>query len=434
VVDGRAFSASRGTVLVAGGGIGGLQAALGLGRCGFDVTVLERSAEFGEIGAGLQLAPNATRVLKKLRLLDQVLDVGVLPQRLVLADAVTGEELTALDVTDFDKRYGGPYVVVHRADLLSILLEACRAEPSIELVPGKAITRVEEPDPRTVLVSCADGSTFSGDVLLGADGLHSRVRKLIDDSPPVASGYVAYRGAVPTELVPDRSADRDVVAFLGVGLHFVQYPLRGGRLYNQVAVFQSRRFLAGADDWGGPEELDEAFSGAHERIRNALGAIDRQARWQMYDREPLTTWTHGRSVLLGDAAHPMLQYLAQGACQAIEDGDCLAYALGQARAQGGDLVQGFTEYERHRLARAGRTQRHARIWGDMWHADGVARVLMNAYLRERDPRDHRHVSPLYGTPPTCAHSTSGPAGESYPAHPIHDDVAASALATSPTQN
>jgi 2-polyprenyl-6-methoxyphenol hydroxylase-like FAD-dependent oxidoreductase len=420
-------------VIVAGGGIGGLLAALALARRGFEVTVLERAAEFGEIGAGLQLAPNATRVLKKLGLLDRVLDVGVLPRRLVLADARTAAELTSLDVSDFDHRYGGPYVVVHRADLLAILLGACREEPSIELLAGKEVVGFDEPDHRSVRVACADGTQLVGDVLLGADGLHSRVRSVIDDSAPVASGYVAYRGAVPTETVASRSADRDVVAFLGVGLHFVQYPLRGGEVYNQVAVFRSDRFLAGEAEWGTPEELDHAFASVHERIRTALGAIDRSASWQMFDREPLQTWTHGRSVLLGDAAHPMLQYLAQGACQAIEDGDCLAYSLASARAGARDLTDGLAMYEQHRLERAGRTQRRARVWGDIWHSDGVARVLMDAYFRERAVDDLRHVTPLYGVPAACVHPEDAPvaASLSHLRTPEHS-VATTAVSTPTT--
>lgn len=411
-------------VLVVGGGIGGLTTALALARRGFGVTVLERSAEFGEIGAGIQLAPNATRVLKRLGVLDDLLDVGVRPRRLVLADAVTAAELTSLDVTDFDRRYGGPYVVAHRGDLLALLVDACRREPAIRLESGKEVVAVEEPGPAEVRVTCADGTTYTGDLLVGADGLHSRVRRTLDRSDPVYSGYVAYRGAVPTETVASRSADGDVVAFLGVGLHFVQYPLRGGRLYNQVAVFHSARFAAGEADWGGPEELDQAFAGTHERIRHALGAIDRTARWAMFDREPLDTWTRGRSVLLGDAAHPMLQYLAQGACQAIMDADCLAHALDETR----DLGAGLAEYERHRLDRASGTQRKARVWGDIWHSDGVARLLMDAYLRERDPADHRHVAPIYDIPATCAHSGGGPGVLGRPT----DTVAAGAPApTSP---
>jgi 3-hydroxybenzoate 6-monooxygenase len=391
-------------VVIAGGGIGGLSAALCLARRGFDVTVLERSPEFAEIGAGLQLAPNATRVLDGLGLLDEILSVGVLPDRLVLADATTDEELTVLDVTGFTEQFGGPYVVAHRGDVLAILLRACLAEPSVHLYPSKTVTRVVEPDAGTVRAECADGTSFEGGALIGADGLHSTVRKLIDDSAPVFSGYVAYRGAVPIDQVAARSDHRDVVAFLGHGRHFVQYPLRSGSFYNQVAVFRSDRYLAGQSHWGTPEELELAFQTSSKRIRTALDAIERGMSWPMYDREPLSRWSHGRSVLMGDAAHPMLQYLAQGACQAIQDADCLAYSLAEAVDAGHDVVDGFAEFQRHRMAPAGRTQTNARIWGDIWHTDGLAEFLRNVYLRERDPKDLRHVSPFYALADTCAHS------------------------------
>ncbi|HEY7046829.1 MAG TPA: FAD-dependent oxidoreductase [Jatrophihabitantaceae bacterium] len=394
-------------IVIAGGGIGGLTAALSLSRRGFEVTVLERSAEFGEIGAGLQLAPNATRVLKSFGLLDDVLDVGVLPDRLVLADAATHEELTAVDVRRFDELFGGPYVVAHRGDLLSILLRACTAEPSIELLAGKAVVAAAEPDEGVVAVECADGSTYTGNALVGADGLRSTVRTVLDRTDPICSGYVAYRGAVPTETVAARSGSRDVVAYIGHGLHFVQYPLRGGRLYNQVAVFRSERYLRGEAEWGTPDELDAAFAATSEKIRTALQAIDRSVNWPMYDRDPLPRWAHGRTVLLGDAAHPMLQYLAQGACQAIQDADCLGYSLAAATEAGRDVVDGFARYQQHRVGPASRTQRSARLWGDMWHSDGLVEILRNAYLRERDPDDLRHVAPFYALAETCSHSTQG---------------------------
>jgi 3-hydroxybenzoate 6-monooxygenase len=395
-------------ILIAGGGIGGLSAALAAARRGFDVTVLERAPSFSEIGAGVQLAPNATRILKALGLLDDVLDIGVLPDRLVLADAVTNEELTALDVTGFEEQFGGPYVVAHRGDLLSILVRACAAEASLELYSSKNVVRVGEPEGQTVVVECADGSRYTGDILVGADGLHSTVRKAIDPSDPICSGFIAYRGAVPTERVAARSDSRDVVAFIGHGLHFVQYPLRRGDLYNQVAVFRSARYFEGQKEWGTPEELDTVFAATSERIQTALQAIDRGANWPMYDREPLFEWTHGRSVLLGDAAHPMLQYLAQGACQAIQDADCLAYALSQARDAGRDLVSGFPEYERHRVPVATNVQRTARVWGDIWHTGGLVETLRNAYFRERKPTDLTYVDTFYAQAETCAHTTGEP--------------------------
>jgi 3-hydroxybenzoate 6-monooxygenase len=408
-------------ILVAGGGIGGLSAALAAARKGFDVTVLEKAAEFVELGAGLQLAPNATRVLKRFGVLEDVLDAGVLPDRLVLASAITGEELTSLDVRDFDTMYGGPYVVMHRADLLAILYRACAAMPSVELRPNKAVVAVSQPDPGTVVAHCADGSHISGDALIGADGLHSVVRKLIVDSEPICSGYVAYRGAVPVEEVASRSASRDVVAFIGPELHFVQYQVRRGELYNQVAVFRSRRYEAGEADWGAPDELDERFSVACEQVRIALKAINRDMRWPMYDREPLDTWRNGQAVLLGDAAHPMLQYLAQGACQALEDSDSLASAMAAAVGAGRGVVDAFEDYQRRRIPATARVQRNARLWGDLWHADGLLQLMRDIYLRERDPDDHRHVVNLYqerpngGTETGAAHTGAPAAGSPKPA-------------------
>ena len=393
-------------ILVAGGGIGGLSAALAAARKGFDVTVLEKAPEFVEIGAGLQLAPNATRVLKRLGVLDDVLDVGVLPDRLVLASAITGEELTTLDVRDFDDLYGGPYVVAHRGDLLAILYRACAAMASVELLPSKAVVSVSEPSPGTVIAHCADGSQYSGEALIGADGLHSVVRKLIVDNEPICSGYVAYRGAVPIEEVASPSASRDVVAFIGPEIHFVQYPLRRGELYNQVAVFRSPRYQSGAADWGTPDELDDRFSIACEQVRIALKAIHRNVRWPMYDREPLDNWRHGRAVLLGDAAHPMLQYLAQGACQALADSDVLASSMAAAAESGRDVTEAFDDYQRERMPSTARVQRNARLWGDLWHADGLLQVMRDTYLRERDPNDHRHLVHLYKEAPTTQASIS----------------------------
>lgn len=387
-------------VLVVGGGIGGLATALACAQAGRQVRVLERAEAFGEIGAGLQLAPNATRILDRLGVLDRVIDAGVLPERLVFNDALTGHRLTHLDLgTGFRHRYAAPYVVLHRSDLLDILLAACR-EHGVVLENGSHVTAVAD-EPDGVTVSCADGTGYEAAVAVAADGLRSGLRAQLSDDEPLCSGYVAYRGAVPIEDVDARGPLSDVLVWFGPGLHLVQYPLRGGRMYNQVAVFRSRRFAAGEPDWGTPEELDEVFSETCAQVRAAVPALWRDRRWPMFDREPIDDWIAGRTVLLGDAAHPMLQYLAQGACQAIEDAACLADAIDRHLPTNSTDAAGVDKalraYASERIPRTARVQRTARVWGDIWHVDGLARGLRNELFARRDPADFTDTDWLYGT-------------------------------------
>ncbi len=386
-------------MLVVGGGIGGLAAALAVARTGWAVRVLERSERFAEIGAGIQLAPNATRFLDQMGLLDQAVDVGVLPRRLVLRNAVSGKELTALDLgADFRAAYGAPYIVLHRGDLLKILLDACAAEANVSLEVGRDVVEVS-PGPASVDVTCADGAHYSAAALVGADGLWSALRRRLSNDKPVCSGFVSYRGAVPLHTVVEHPALDDVVAWIGPGLHFVQYPLRRTQLYNQVAVFRSDEYLAGKDDWGSPEELDRRFAITCPQVLAALPSLRRDNRWPMYDREPIGTWTDGLVTLLGDAAHPMLQYLAQGACQALEDAAALGAAVSRhapVAAARADIPTAFSAYERVRLPHTGRVQRAARVWGDIWHIDGVGALLRDELLLQRASDDHHHIDWLYG--------------------------------------
>ena len=376
-------------VLVVGGGIGGLTTALCCARRGASVRVLEQAAAYGEIGAGIQLAPNATRILDGLGLLDGVRAVGVLPRRLVLADAVTGRELTHLPLEDFPDRYGGPYVVMHRHDLLTMLVAACEGA-GVSLETGAAVAGAEDRGDRAV-ARCHDGREFAGRALLAADGLNSALRPMFDDGEPLFSGYVAYRGAVPMERVRRHADLRDVVAWVGPSLHLVQYPLRAGELYNQVAVFHSGAWERGEAEWGTPAELDAAFARASDHVRESTLLLGRDHRWPMYDRPPIDTWVRGRIALLGDAAHPMLQYLAQGACQAIEDADRVARELAA-----GDPVAALLRYQDLRAPRTARVQRTARTWGEIWHVDGVGALLRDTLLAGRDPSDGTHVDWLYG--------------------------------------
>lgn len=389
-------------IFVIGGGIGGLTAALALARGGHRVRVLEREPEFTELGAGLQLAPNATSILGRLGVLDRVIETGVRPRRLVLRSILTAEELSALDLgAPFIARYGAPYVVVHRSDLLSVLHDAC-VQANVELRPGKEVRSVSDADGGAATVWCADGTTYTGDIVIAADGLRSVIRGGISADEPVGSGYVAYRGTASVADVTARSALDEVVAWIGPRMHFVQYPLRAGEIYNQVAVFGSRRYAEALavgrvlpdGEWGTPDELDVAFGGCAPQVRSAMVHLWRDRWWPMYDREPVGCWVSGRVVLLGDAAHPMLQYLAQGACQAIEDADELARTV--AACPGPHAVgKALAEYEAVRAPRAARVQRAARTWGDIWHLSGAGMLVRDELLRRRAADDYTDTDWLY---------------------------------------
>src|SRR5690606_34482999 len=328
--------AGRPDVLVVGGGIGGLGAAFALSRQGLRVRVLERAPAFGEVGAGLQIAPNCTRILDEYGLLDEARTLGVVPDGMVMRDALDSSELTRLDLRDLERRYGFPYMVIHRSDLHGIFLRACE-RAGVELLTDRTVVDYEQTEDGA-LVRLADGSTEEAPLVIAADGLNSVARtKLIGDDV-VSSSYVAYRAAVPIEQVRDNGvAENDVTMYIGPRCHFVQYALRGGEMFNQVAVFESPKALAGQEDWGTPDELDAAFEATCDPVRKGIPLMWRDRWWRMFDRDPVDTWVHGRIVLLGDAAHPPLQYMAQGAIMAIEDGWVLArhYArLAEAAPEG----------------------------------------------------------------------------------------------------
>ena len=328
-----------------------------------------------------------------------MLDAGVRPRRLLLRSTVTADELTALDLGEpFAARYQAPYVVMHRSDLLAILYEACQAA-GVELCPDSDVRAVTD-GADAATAECADGTRHDGAAVIAADGLHSVVRRLFTADQPVCSGFAAYRGTARVDQVTARSRLDEVVAWIGPDLHFVQYPLRAGQIYNQVAVFRSPKYAAcpGLADgqWGGPDELDEAFQACCPQVREATGFLWRDRWWPMYDREPLAVWTRGRIALLGDAAHPMLQYLAQGACQAIEDADALARAL--AACPGRELIdQALAHYAATRATHAARVQRTARTWGDIWHVSGVGALLRDELFRRRPADDYSYTDWLYGS-------------------------------------
>lgn len=383
-------------VLIVGGGIGGLSAAYALAREGIRVRVLERATAFGEVGAGLQIAPNCTRILDEYGLLDEVRRRGVLPSSMVMRDAVDGSELTRLDLRDLERRYGFPYIVVHRSDLHAIFLRGCQ-DLGVDLRTGQRVTAYET-EQTTARVTVDNGEVHEADVVVAADGLHSAARELLVDDEPVSSAYVAYRGAIPVAEV-DRQVDLgEVSVHVGPRCHFVQYGLRGGEMVNQVAVFGSPKALAGDTDWGTPDELDAAFSAMCDEVRAGIPLMWRDRWWHMFDRDPIMTWVHGRIALLGDAAHPPLQYLAQGAVMAIEDGWVLAKHVARSRAvdHAVDWDATLAAYEAVRPEHCRRVVETARSWGELWHLDGLPRLQRNMILRARDTYDYAFVDWLYG--------------------------------------
>ncbi|MEU6320706.1 FAD-dependent oxidoreductase [Streptomyces sp. NPDC047009] len=384
-------------VIVVGGGIGGLGAAFSLTRQGLSVRVLEQAPAFGEVGAGIQLAPNCTRILDDYGLLEEAKSLGVVPDSMVMRDAVDGDELTRLDLRDLERRYGYPYMVIHRSDLHGLLLRACE-RAGVELVTDAQVTSYENTvgGARVTLVS---GESHEAGVVIAADGLHSVARKLLVDDEPVSSAYVAYRGTVPAELPRVQDIDlSEVVVYVGPACHFVHYGLRGGELLNQVAVFESPKALADQEDWGTPDELDAAFAKTCDFVQDGLPFMWRDKWWRMFDRNPIMNWIHGRIALLGDSAHPPLQYIAQGAIMAIEDGWVLGEHVARNRAVDGtvDWDAALAAYEAVRPEHCRRVVTTSRKWGELWHLDGVAREQRNVLLRARDTYDYSFVDWLYG--------------------------------------
>jgi 3-hydroxybenzoate 6-monooxygenase len=387
---------SKPDVIIVGGGLGGLSAAYALARKGFSIRVLERAREFGEVGAGIQIAPNCTRILGEYGLLDEAEKLGVLPENIIMKDALDGTELTRLDLDDLGRRYGSPYMVIHRSDLHGLFLRACR-DAGVELLTSQQVTSCGNTAVGAE-VRLASGGAHEADVVIAADGLHSVARKLLADDAPVNSAYVAYRGAVPIEKVRENGiSERDVVVYIGPRCHFVQYPLRGGEMFNQVAVFESPKARAGEEDWGTPDELDAAFTRACGTIQQGLPLMWRDRWWRMFDRDPIDTWVYGRIALLGDAAHPPLQYIAQGAIMAIEDGWVLAqHAAARKTPAGADWDAALAAYEAVRAEHCRRVVLTSRAWGALWHLDSDKRLRRNAILRVRDIRDYSFVDWLYG--------------------------------------
>jgi salicylate hydroxylase len=382
--------------IVAGGGIGGLAMALGLAQRGFPVRVLEQSAEFREVGAGIQLGPNMFRALRRLGLRDAVLADAWQPGALEMRDALDGHLVTRMPLNTevFSQRFGEPYAVTHRADLHGPILKACRDNDLISLETGRRVVDYQD-DGQMVTVVLEDGERAGGRALIGADGLWSHIReRVVGDGAPRVSGHIAYRAVLRREDVPEDLWRPDVVLWAGPRTHLVHYPLRRGELFNLVAVFHSARYEEGWNAVGDIDELMRHFQGQRPEVKRLLDKIETWRMWVLCDREPVKDWSKGLVTLIGDAAHPMLQYLAQGAAMAVEDAVQLA---GEFERHRDDLPAAFAAYQQARYLRTARVQVMARVYGEFYHARGPTAELRDMMLGARTPEQaYDGMAWLYG--------------------------------------
>lgn len=381
-------------VLVVGGGIGGLAAALALVRQGYQVKVLEQAAEIGEIGAGIQLGPNAFHAFDALGIGEKARNRSVFTDEMVMHDAID-EYLVGRIPTGkaFRERFGNPYAVIHRVDVHLSLLEGAQETGCVEFLTSTRAERIEQ-DTNGVTVYDQKGNAHRGVAVIGADGVKSVVRAQYVGDPPRVSGHVVYRAVVEKQDFPKELQWNAASIWVGPNCHLVHYPLRGGEQYNVVVTFHSRH----KEEWGVTEgsagEVQSYFQGICPRARQLIELPKSWKRWATADREPILQWTFDRATLLGDAAHPTLQYLAQGACMALEDAVTLGEAL---RVNNNDFAKAFDLYQRSRVARTARIVLSAREMGRIYHAQGVERLVRNDLWKGRTPeRFYDAMEWLYG--------------------------------------
>ena len=381
-------------VIVAGGGIGGLAAALALVRQGFQVLVLEQAAEIGEIGAGIQLGPNAFHAFDALGVGPTARSRAVYTESMVMHDAIDGYQVAKIPTGEaFRQRFGNPYAVIHRVDVHGSLLEGAMQTGRVEFVTSTRVERIEQ-DGDIVVAHCAGGRQFRGQALIGADGGKSVLRQQYVNDPPRVTGHVVYRAVVDKADFPEDLRWNAASIWVGPNCHLVHYPLRGGEQYNVVVTFHSRR----QEEWGvtdgSKEEVESYFQGICPRARQLIELPRSWRRWATADREPIATWVFGRATLLGDAAHPTTQYMAQGACMAMEDAVTLGEAL---RVHGNRWEPALALYQRSRVARTARIVLSGREMGRIYHAKGVERLVRNEMWKGRPAeRFYDALEWLYG--------------------------------------
>jgi 2-polyprenyl-6-methoxyphenol hydroxylase-like FAD-dependent oxidoreductase len=380
-----AGSTATNPILILGGGIGGLTAALALGRQNVPVHLVERSKGGDETGAGIQLGPNATRILRSLGALDAIRKTAVCPESVRIFDALSGKPLAQIPLgRTVEARYGAPYLVLHRADLHACLAEITGSLADVNLERGfDALSMDETVD--SVTLSSSSHDRALGTLLIGADGLWSASRRFIEPGvEPLFANHTAWRTLLPMRDLPSPFSDNAVGLWLGPGAHLVHYPVRGGEALNVVVVTEGGRAEQG---WDRSADLDTLFASVRQWHDTPRAMIESEASWRiwsLFSLPALPRWSKGRVVLIGDAAHPILPFLAQGAGLAIEDAGTLAEAL----VSSDDPACAFSAYERLRRQRAARVQRASARLGRIYHLRFPWRQARNLAIRLRGPESH----------------------------------------------
>ena len=380
------MTVAKGKIIVAGGGIGGVSSALGLANKGYQVVVLEQAPQFGEVGAGIQIGPNAFHAMDYLGVGDAGRAKAVYIDRLIMMDGLTGDEVAHISVgDDFRARFKNPYAVIHRADLHSVFLDACVRHPNVTLVNNQQVTRYENTASGAKVITTT-GDVFEGDAVIGADGVRSKIREQLTGGDELKlSGHVAYRAVLSIDEMPEDLRWNAATLWAGPKCHMVHYPLQGWKTFNLVATFVTDISDVGTNEPGTREEVLGRFGHIVPRARKLLEVPKSWRRWVLGDRDPIENWVDGRVALLGDAAHPTHQYFAQGACMAMEDAVLLADRL---EAHGGDFAAAFAEYQQARIVRAYRVVLSSRAIGrHIYHAEGAERLVRNAVMGSKSQAD-----------------------------------------------
>jgi len=381
-------------IIVVGGGIGGLAASLALVRQGFDVTVLEQAPEIGEIGAGIQLGPNAFSAFDALGIGEKARGRAVYVDEMIMHDAVDGALVGRIPTGEaFRKRFNNPYAVIHRVDIHSSLLEGAQETGRVEFKTSTRIERVEQDD-NGVTAWDQNGVAHRGVALIAADGGKSVVRAQYVNDPPRITGHVVYRAVIEKADFPKDLQWNAASLWAGPKCHLVHYPLRGGEQYNVVVTFHSRK----PEEWGvtdgSKEEVQSYFQDVCPKARQLIDLPKSWRRWATADKEPIETWTFGRVTLLGDSAHPTTQYMAQGACMALEDAVTLGEAL---RVNQNDIPKALQLYQSCRTTRTARIVLSGREMGRIYHASGIERKIRNSLWKGRETeRFYDAIEWLYG--------------------------------------